>query len=149
MDESPSSVAPTLGQRGVRDVLYGYGFLLVVELCMVVYCALNVITTPESEIRNLPKLLWLLLVLVFPIVGGIAWLVAGRPQRAANLPYKGNRGVPAEYDRPGRAVPQNPDDDEAFLRQLRARAEEQRKRAEERARKIRDEESGGGAGLTT
>ncbi|MDP3713195.1 MAG: PLDc N-terminal domain-containing protein [Mycobacteriales bacterium] len=132
-------------------MLYGYGFLFVVELCMVVYCALNVITTPESEIRNLPKLLWLLLVLVFPIVGGIAWLVAGRPQRAGStrMPYKGNRGVPAEYDRPGRAVSQNPDDDEAFLKGLRDRAESQRRQAEERAKRIRDDESGGGAGLTT
>jgi len=42
---------------------------------MVVYCTLNVITTPEAEVRNLPKLLWLLIVLFFPIVGGIAWLV--------------------------------------------------------------------------
>jgi hypothetical protein len=121
-------------------VLYGAGFLFVVELCMVVYCALNVITTPESEVRNLPKLLWLVLVLFFPIVGGIAWLVAGRPQRPANLPYKGNRGIPPEYDRPGRAVPQSPDDDEAFLRQLRERAEQQRRLAAERARELRARE---------
>lgn len=61
-------------------MLYGGGVLVALELCLVVYCVLNVITTPEDEVRNLPKLLWLLLVLLFPIVGGIAWLVAGRPQ---------------------------------------------------------------------
>ena len=131
-------------------MLYGASLFFLVELCMVVYCVLNVITTPESEVRNLPKLLWLLLVILFPIVGGIAWLVAGRPQGPSrSVPYKGNRGVPPEYDRPGRAVPQSPDDDEAFLRQLRERAEEQRRQAAERAKKIRDEESDGGAGLTT
>jgi hypothetical protein len=121
-------------------VVYGGGALFVVQLCLVVYCALNIITTPEDQVRNLPKLLWLVLVLFFPIVGGIAWLVAGRPQSAAtSLPYKGNRGIPPEYDRPNRATAYSPDDDEAFLRQLRERAEQQRRKAEQE-RKARDSE---------
>ena len=105
------------------------------ELCLLVYCVLNVITTPADQVRNLPKMLWLVLVLFVPIVGGIAWLVAGRPLRGAGrpggLPYQGNAGRFPEYDRPGRAAAQNPDDDEAFLRGLRERAEEQRRRAAE------------------
>ena len=101
-----------------------------VELCLLVYCVLNIVTTPEADVRNLPKLVWLLLVVVLPLAGGIAWLVGGRPQGPArSLPYKGNRGVPPEYDRPGRAAAANPDDDAAFLADLRARAEEQRRRA--------------------
>lgn len=113
-------------------MLYGGGALFVVELCLVVYCVLNIITTPDEQVRNLPKLLWLVLVLLFPIVGGVAWLVAGRPQGPArSLPYKGNRGIPPEYDRPGRATAYSPDDDEAFLRSLRERAEQQRRAAEE------------------
>ena len=109
-----------------------YVLVSVATLCLLVYCALNVITTPESEVRNLPKLLWLVLVVVFPLIGGIAWLVAGRPQNAtARMPYKGNRGIPAAYDRPGRAAAMSPDDDEAFLRGLHERAEKQRKAAEQ------------------
>ncbi len=123
-------------------MLYGGGALFVVELCMVVYCTLNVITTPDSEVRHLPKLLWLAIVLFFPIVGGIAWLVAGRPQGPArSLPYKGNAGIPPEYDRPGRAVAASPDDDEAFLRRLRERAEEQR-----RTERLRREQQEGDTG---
>ena len=115
--------------------------LFLVELCMLVYCVLDVIRTPEAAVRNLPKLVWLLLVIVLPLAGGIAWLVVGRPvgpQRS--LPYKGNQGVPPEYDRPGRAASTNPDDDAAFLASLKERAEEQRRRAAEQARRIRDEE---------
>ena len=122
-------------------VLGGAG--VVVELALLVYCVLNIVTTPESQIRNLPKLVWLLLVVVLPLIGGIAWLVGGRPvgpQRVGGLPYKGNAGRFPEYERPGRAAAQNPDDDEAFLRGLRERAEEQRRRASEQARRIRDEE---------
>ncbi len=123
-------------------MLYGGGALFVVELCLVVYCVLNIITTPETDVRNLPKILWLVLVLFFPIVGGIAWLVAGRPQSpSSSMPYKGNRGIPPEYDRPGRATAYSPDDDEAFLRQLREQAEQQRKKAEQE-RRAREGDSG-------
>ena len=116
--------------------------LFLVELCLLVYCALNVITTPPADCRNLPKLVWLALVIVFPLVGGIAWLVAGRPQGPSrSLPYKGNHGIPPEYDRPGRASANNPDDDAQFLLDLRARAEEQRARAAEQAKKLREDET--------
>lgn len=115
-------------------MLYGGGLLGLLELSLVVYCVLNVITTPEAQVRHLPKLLWLALVVFLPIVGGIAWLVAGRPQGPArSLPYKGNLGPPAEYDRPGRASAFSPDDDAEFLRGLKERADAQRRQAEAEA----------------
>ena len=103
-------------------MLYGSGVLALVELGLLVYCVLNVITTPEAEVRNLPKLLWLVLVVLIPIVGSIAWLVAGRPQKAAV----------ARPPRVERARAASPDDDEAFLRSLRERAERQRRAEQER-----------------
>jgi hypothetical protein len=124
-------------------LVLGEGGVLL-ELILLVYCVLNVITTPEDQVRNLPKLLWLFLVVFLPLVGGIAWLVAGRPvggTRPGGLPYKGNTGRFPEYERPGRATANSPDDDEAFLRGLRERAEEQRKRAADQARRLRDEET--------
>ncbi len=39
-----------------------------------------------------------------------------------------------EYDRPGRAAPAKPEDDEEFLRKVRERAEEQRRRYRESRR---------------
>ena len=98
-----------------------------------VYCLLDVVMTDESRIRNLSKGTWVFIVLVTSVVGAVAWLVAGRPEGPArSLPYKGNTGRSAaypEYDRPGRFVPTNPDDDEAFLRQVRERAESQMREA--------------------
>ena len=104
-----------------------YGVVFLANLVMSVYCVLDVIRTPTEQVRNLPKVAWLVLCLLFGLVGGIAWLTVGRPLQPASR--QGTRQVPAEYDRPGRAVAKNPDDDEAFLRQLRQRAEEQRRRA--------------------
>ena len=112
-----------------------------IELVLLVYCVLNIITTPEPQVRNLPKPLWLLLVIVLPLVGGIAWLVAGRPQRGqpgrlgepGRLGRRRGRGLSGwapQYNPPGRAPRPPPDDDEAFLSQLRRRAEEQRRRGQ-------------------
>lgn len=120
-------------------MLYGGGVLALVEVVLLVYCVLNIVTTPEGEVRNLPKLLWLLLVVVLPLVGGIAWLIAGRPQGPLrSLPYKGNQGTPPARPRRAPGPASGPEDDEAFLRRLRERAEQQR-RAGERARPSDDD----------
>jgi hypothetical protein len=107
-----------------------------------VFCIIDVIVVDEYRVRNLPKTAWVLIVLLLPDIGSIAWLVAGRPwdsrPRAAS---RIAREFP-EYDRPGRQEATNPDDDEAFLRQLRARAEEQRERA--RREKLARENEGEG-----
>lgn len=97
------------------------GVFGLVLLGLWIFCIIDVITTPEGRCRNLPKVIWVLIVLLLTFVGSIAWLVAGRswePKQLAQRPTA-----------PRRSVPMNPDDDEEFLAQLRARAEEQRKRA--------------------
>ncbi|MGB8651798.1 MAG: PLDc N-terminal domain-containing protein [Mycobacteriales bacterium] len=122
-------------------MLLADGALGVVLMLLWVYCIIDAITSDEAAVRNLPKLTWVLIVVIFFDIGSLLWLVAGRPQGATrSLPYKGNTGIPPEYDRPGRAVAANPDDDAAFLAALRERAEEQRKRAAEQARRLRDQE---------
>ncbi len=111
-------------------MLFFDGGLALIAFAVWVFCIIDVITTPEGECRNLPKLGWLIIVILLSDVGSIAWLVAGRTwnKQPADLPYKGNRGrMPA---RPASRA-SNPDDDEEFLANLRTRAEEQRRRARE------------------
>lgn len=111
-------------------MLYMDGLLSLVVLGLWIFCLIDVITTDESVCRNLPKTMWVLLVLFLPAVGSLAWLIAGRPQAPADLPYKGNLGtaVPTVYDRerPARHVDPDPDAEADYQRALRARAEEQR-----------------------
>jgi hypothetical protein len=106
------------------------GALALLAIALWVFCIIDVITTPEGQCRNLPKFGWLILVIILMDIGSIAWLIAGRPWDAkqADLPYKGNRGRSTQRLRMNGT---NPDDDEAFLAGLRARAEEQRRRARE------------------
>ena len=118
-------------------MFYADGALGIAVLLLWVYAVLDVNTSDETQIRNLPKWGWFVIVLLLGglAIGPVLWFVAGRPQGAArSLPYKGNRGVPAEYDRPGRAVATSPDDDEAFLASLKARTDAQRRKAEQERR---------------
>jgi hypothetical protein len=104
-----------------------------VPLVLSIYCIVEAISARDDEVRNLSKVWWILLVLFFPFVGSIAWLVAGRPQRAARRhgPHERSAGAFPEYDRPGRFAATDPAADEAFLKKVRERAEEQRRRARE------------------
>jgi hypothetical protein len=128
-------------------MIFGEGLLGLVLVGLWIFCIIDVITSDESQVRNLPKLLWLIIVLLIPDIGSIAWLIAGRnwngAPAGASARSRGGRagGAYPEYDRPGRYVPTNPDDDEEFLRGLRARAEEQRRAYQDkRAAELKDEE---------
>ncbi|MFT4010415.1 MAG: PLD nuclease N-terminal domain-containing protein [Nocardioidaceae bacterium] len=106
-------------------------FLGVVSLALCIYCVIEAIMTDTALVRNLPKAVWILLILFFPLVGSIAWLVAGRPATRTDPPAS---AFP-EYDRPGRAAGVTQESDEEFLRRTRERAEEQRRRYEEQKRR--------------
>lgn len=89
---------------------------MVLSLALTVYCVVDAIQTEDAAVRNLPKLLWLLLILVFPVVGPAAWLLAGRPPRTLG----GGRGRQQPGTRPGGGDrrPRGPDDDPDFLKDL-------------------------------
>jgi hypothetical protein len=116
-------------------MLYADGLLGVILLGLWLFCLIDVITTDESQMRNLPKMAWLLIVLVLFDIGSLAWLIAGRNWQGAGRPATGAARAFPEYDRPGRHVPQNPDDDAAFLAEVKYRAEAQRRQYEERRKR--------------
>jgi hypothetical protein len=72
---------------------------VLLELVLLVYCLVHVITSPEAEVRNLPKWAWILLILFFPLVGGIAYLIAGRPVSQPRAGWTPGAGFP-ESERP-------------------------------------------------
>ena len=55
--------------------IVGIGFLV-----LWIYCIYDVITTDDAIIRHLPKVVWLLIVIVLSDIGSILWLALGRPQ---------------------------------------------------------------------
>lgn len=92
-----------------------YGIFFLIELVLVVAALIDCLSTEQFAVRNLPKVAWVFLILLFSPIGAIAWFIAGRPQRQ-------NVGRAGEW-RPGSGFPESqrprrgpaPDDDPAFL----------------------------------
>ncbi|NEB94500.1 PLD nuclease N-terminal domain-containing protein [Streptomyces bauhiniae] len=78
-------------------------FLLVLALW--IYAFVDCLNTPEDEVRHLPKVAWVFIVLLFGevLVGPLAWLITGKVRQAAG-------SVPTWVA---------PDDNPDFLRSLR------------------------------
>jgi hypothetical protein len=117
-------------------MLFFGGGLGLIAIALWIFCVVDTITTPENQVRNLPKLAWVFIVLLFLDIGAIAWLVAGRRWNkvpANRTVGRGDMRIPRTSGRAPapRRVGTNPDDDEEFLAGLRKRAEEQRRRAGE------------------
>ncbi|WP_405753487.1 PLD nuclease N-terminal domain-containing protein [Streptomyces sp. NBC_01020] len=79
-------------------------FLLVLALW--IYAFIDCLNTPEEEVRGLPKVVWVIVILLFGevLVGPVAWIAVGRTRRGAGG---------------GRAVWTAPDDNPEFLNSLR------------------------------
>jgi hypothetical protein len=133
-------------------LLYGGGIVALALLALWVYCIVDVISTDESLIRNLPKMVWLLIVIFLPTVGSIVWLLLGRPERAGFAP--GDSSYRAEprggwADRKSRSTGVlAPDDDPRFLaemderaRRLREWEDELKRREEELGRREKGDET--------
>jgi len=81
------------------------GIVGLVVLGLWLYCIYDVITTDESLVRNLPKMVWIFLVIFLFEIGAIVWLIAGRPKgRSWTIGESGgyaSRAPRGAEDRPG------------------------------------------------
>lgn len=103
--------------------------LFLVSLVMWLWALFDSIATDSNKVRNLPKFVWIVLILVsieIGAVGAIAWFMLGRPRQQPLLGGPGERaagprppgprppGSRPSGSRPSRPV--GPDDDPDFLR---------------------------------
>lgn len=84
-------------------------FLSAVELALVVLALISCLSAERSAVRAMPRVLWVLVILLLPIIGPSLWFLAGRPRPQEP---EGTRGRPPR--------PSSPDDDPDFLRGLDA-----------------------------
>lgn len=89
-----------------------------VALALDVFAIVDIAVIDERRVRALNKPLWIIIVLLLPIVGAILWFLLGRERR----------------DRGGERRVLAPDDDPAFLRNIRREEE-----ADERIRQLEQE----------
>jgi NADH:ubiquinone oxidoreductase subunit 6 (subunit J) len=87
-------------------------FIGAVWLLFTVFVTVFAASANKNEVRNLPKWLWVLICLLVPIVGGLLYLVLGRPMGQPKQRFSRTKSVA-------------PDDDPAFLRDLAEKLEAQ------------------------
>jgi hypothetical protein len=75
---------------------------ILLSLGLTIYALLDCAQSEQERIRNLPKWAWLILIIVFQLIGSLAWLIAGKPRKLRQ--------------RKPRILP--PDDDPDFLGSL-------------------------------
>jgi hypothetical protein len=56
-----------------------------------IYCIYDVVTTPDAIARHLPKLVWLMIVILLPDVGSLLWLGLGRPRVCTRRAHESRR----------------------------------------------------------
>lgn len=102
----------------------------IVGLGLMIYSLVESIQTPRHRVRVMPKVAWMAVIVLVPIIGAGLWLGFGRIREQRT---RGNQV------RPG---PSAPDDDPEFLRKVeferrqhQRREEEARKRAEQERKK--------------
>ena len=82
-----------------------------------IFALIDCIQTPNDEVRHLPKLAWIILIVIAPLGGAIAWLFTGRPRGTA---AEGSQPIRSGGSAARRSTrPLGPDDDPEFLEQLR------------------------------
>lgn len=117
----------------IRAMLIIGGAALIVGLTL--YTLLDAVRTPAHEARTLPKWLWVLVTLLFPVVGPLMWLILGRPK--AQPAADARRGFGQRRSTPAPSV-SSPDDDEEYLRWLKAKAERERRSREAESNNTQD-----------
>ncbi|SCL29441.1 Phospholipase_D-nuclease N-terminal [Micromonospora nigra] len=101
-----------------RVFLLLFAVQVVLAACALISC----LSAEKGDVRALPRLAWVLVILLFPLIGPIAWFLAGRQSTAGRLRggWPTTRGAARRSSRPAA-----PDDDPEFLRSIEGRTRPQ------------------------
>jgi hypothetical protein len=87
------------------------GLFFLVSVVFWLWAIFDSLTCDDKRVRNLPRWVWVVVILVFLEFGALAWVLFGRP-RNGQLATRGSRSGPP------RNGPVGPDDDPDFLRNI-------------------------------
>ena len=98
-----------------------YMLLFALEILLVVLALISCLSAEDGDVRALPRFVWIIVILLFPLVGSIVYFAVGRPVTSTPRTSRPMGGGLPESSRPRRA----PDDDPEFLRKLDEQARKQ------------------------
>jgi len=70
------------------------GIVVVALFLFWIWALLDCIATDSAMCRNLPKMVWIILILLLPDIGSLIWLLLGRPERASWRPGSTDYSAP-------------------------------------------------------
>jgi hypothetical protein len=92
-----------------------YLLLFVLQIALAVIALISCLSADDGDIRGLPRIGWILVILFFPLIGSITWFIFGRTKTKSRPgTWRPGAGLP-ERERPR---PVAPDDNPEFLRKL-------------------------------
>ena len=118
--------------------------LSILVLALMIGATIDIIMRDESQVKHLPKLVWVLLVVLLPLIGAILWFLLGREYGEGGIPLPKMRRREPRTNAPAPAAPQAPPADNRTTEQQMAdldREIEEWKLREEIAKRKRDETS--------
>lgn len=90
--------------------------LFLINIILIAAALISCLSSEDEDIRVLPRIVWVIIILLFAPVGPIVWFVMGRQRRMANGgTWRAGGGFP-ENDRPPGTIA--PDDNPDFLRKI-------------------------------
>lgn len=104
-------------------------------LAATIFAIVDIVLRDESEVRHLPKIAWLFLVILIPVLGTILWFSLGRewPERTPRAPRASQRrpvSAPVVPPAARAGAGGDPRSTEQQLADLEREIEEERLRAE-------------------
>ncbi len=106
-----------------------------IVILLVIFSVVDIAVLERSRVRFLPKLAWIVLVVILPIAGPVIWFIVGRGRPGENnsVSVPGSSSG-SSSSRLGRVAP---DDDPDFLGRLN-RDQEQEERIQELEKRLRE-----------
>lgn len=53
---------------------------------IMIYAIVDVAITPKSRVRKIPKPVWFIVIVLFPLIGALLWFLTGKTRRNATPP---------------------------------------------------------------
>jgi len=122
-------------------------FLSILTLALLIGALIDIILRDNSQVKHLPKMVWVFIVVLLPLIGGILWFVLGREygEGGVSMPRMPRREPRASAQAPAapvaHATPMDTRTTEQQIADLDREIEEWRLR-EEIAKRKRDEGDG-------
>lgn len=123
--------------------------MFILWLALTLYALIDCIRTPKDNMPGkVPKILWILLILLLSPIGAIAWVIVSRVAAAEakggviepNI-WSSEESVPISFGRkPAPKQPSAPDDDPEFLEEVSRKLREKQREEYERKKRAKEDE---------